>query len=37
MLSCKTSDCKDKGTEHSAPVEGTLVCGLCAVEMTASE
>ena len=37
MYSCKTSDCQDKGTLHTAPAEGTLVCGLCGVEMTPNE
>ena len=37
MLSCKTDNCPDKGTAHTAPEVGTLVCGLCGLEMTASE
>jgi hypothetical protein len=37
MLTCKTDSCQDKGTEHSAPEVGTLVCGLCGLEMSASE
>jgi len=37
MLSCKTDGCQDKGTLHSAPAEGILVCGLCGHEMTADD
>jgi hypothetical protein len=34
MLTCKTDNCADKGTKHSAPEVGTLVCGLCGQEMS---
>jgi hypothetical protein len=37
MRSCKTEGCPIQGEEHSAPVEGMLVCGLCGQEMTPIE
>jgi len=37
MPTCKTETCADKGTQHSAPEVGTLVCGLCGQEMTLDE
>jgi hypothetical protein len=37
MLTCKTNGCPIEGKEHSAPVEGILVCGLCGQEMTSNE
>lgn len=37
MRSCKTDGCPIQGEEHSEPVEGMLVCGLCGQEMTPIE